>query len=244
MAESFSLGSKLAVCGLLASIYGTQGLLAAVQEAGADYGADLCLSLHPLYSAVGIAYGRGTHPSETGSAAIAAFRNLLAHSPEAKAEARGLDLPRTAVDMCVEMHSLVMLQRLQSGKGEQPEAARSMERQKLIWNLTVLKHAAFRSSQMSEAILEAGALEMIQKILAFALSESPVLQEVCGLLCNLAAASQTARVEMMGVRIVDSSYIFDSLLAVVRADAETHSFCAVLTALRRLPRPARAETRC
>ena len=244
VAESFSLGSKLAVCGLLASIYGTQGLLAAVQEAGADYGADLCLSLHPLNSAVGIAYGRGTHPSETGSAAIAAFRNLLAHSPEAKAEARGLDVPRTAVDMCVEMHSLVMLQRLQSGKGEQPEAARSMERQKLIWNLTVLKHAAFRSSQMSEAILEAGALEMVQKILAFALSDSPVLQEVCGLLCNLAASSHTARVEMMGVRIVDSSYVFDSLLAVVRADAETHSFCAVLTALRRLPRPARAETRC
>ena len=59
--ESFALESKLAVCGLLASIYGTQRLLAAVQEAGAEFGADLCLSLHPMYSAVAIAYGRGTH---------------------------------------------------------------------------------------------------------------------------------------------------------------------------------------
>ena len=239
--ESFALESKLAVCGLLASIYGTQRLLAAVQEAGAEFGADLCLSLHPMYSAVAIAYGRGTHLSQTGSAAIAAFRNVLAHSPEAKDEALGLGLPRTAVEMCEEMHSLVMLQRLQNGKGEQAEATRSVERQKLIWNLTVLKHAAFRSSQLSEAILEAGALEMVQKILAFALSDSPVLQEVCGLLCNLAAASRTARMEMMGVRIGDSSYIFDSLLAVVRADAETHSFCAVLTALR--PMAASSESR-
>tara|TARA_B100001094_G_scaffold290198_1_gene307603 strand:+ start:214 stop:2970 length:2757 start_codon:yes stop_codon:yes gene_type:complete len=242
-ADVFSMEAKLALSGLLASIYGTRKLLGAIQEVDTEVGADLCLALHPLYSTVAIAYGRSVHPSSATSAAIAAFRNVLAHSSEAKMEALGLQLPLTAVEMCTEMHSLIVLQRLQSSKGEPaPETSRSVERQKLLWNLTVLKHAAYRSPKLSEAIQEAGALEMVQKILAFALSDTLVLQEVCGLLCNLAAASQRARIEITGVRLADSSYIVDSLLAMVRVDAETHSFCAVLLALR--PLTASSESRC